>query len=171
MISRPGPSEAAPYYFLYIDRVSGGQIIRTLAGQLDEALVLCSTVTEEQSLYRYADDKWSIRQVLSHLTDTERVFALRAFWFARGFDTALPSFDQKIAARGAEADAVAWPAHIEEFRRVRLASISLFENTSRAAWMRTGMASDNCFTVRSLAYLIAGHTIHHLSLLRERYLR
>ena len=169
MIGRPEPSEAAPYYFRYIDRVSGDQIIRTLAEQLDETLALCSAITEQQSLHRYADDKWSIRQVLSHLTDTERVFALRAFWFARGFATALPSYDQEIAARGAEADSIAWSAHIEEFRRVRLASISLFENIPPDAWSRTGIASDNSFTVRSLAYLIAGHVIHHVGVLRERY--
>ena len=169
MIGRPGPSEAARYYFRYIDRVSGDHIIRTLSEQLEETLALCFAITEQQSRHRYADHKWSIRQVLSHLTDTERVFALRAFWFARGFETALPSYDQELAARGAEADSIAWSAHIEEFRRVRLASISLFENIPPDAWMRTGIASDNSFTVRSLAYLIAGHVIHHVAVLRERY--
>jgi uncharacterized damage-inducible protein DinB len=141
-----------------------------LADQLEETLALCSSISEEQSLRRYADDKWSIRQVLNHIADSERVFALRAFWFARGFETSLPGYDQEVAAYGAEADNISWSAHVEEFRRVRLASISLFENMPASAWMRTGMASDNRFTVRSLAYIVAGHLNHHMALLRERYL-
>jgi hypothetical protein len=96
--------------------------------------------------------------------------AFRAFWFARGLNTPLPSFDQDIAAAGAEADKVSWSAHIEEFRRVRLATISLFRNMPPDAWMRSGIASDNPFTVRSLAYIIAGHVAHHVKIIRERYL-
>lgn len=111
VIGRPERSEAAPYYFRYIDRVSGGQIVETVAEQLDDMLVLFSSITEEQSLFRYADDRWSIRQVLSHITDTERVFALRAFKFARGFETALPSYDQEIAAQGAVGSCPVGHAH------------------------------------------------------------
>jgi hypothetical protein len=171
MIGRPEPSEAAPYYFKYIDRVTGERVVHTLADQLEEALALCPGVSEEQSLYRYAKDKWSVRQVLNHVTDSERVFAFRAFSFARGFEAALPSYEQETAVLGAEAERISWAAHVEEFRRVRMASISLFENMPPAAWMRTGIASGNCFTVRSLAYIIAGHQIHHFALLREAYLQ
>jgi len=108
--------------------------------------------------------------VLNHVTDTERSFAFRALWFARGFDTPLPSYDQHIAAAGAEADRISWAAHIEEFRRVRLATISLFRNMPPDAWARSGIASDNRFTVRALAFITAGHVTHHLKILRERYL-
>lgn len=170
MIARPEPFEAAPYYFTYIDRVTGGDIVAVLADQLEDTLALCSGIREEQSLHRYAADKWSIRQVLNHVTDSERTFAFRALWFARGFDSSLPSYDQTTAARNADADAVPWGAHVEEFRRVRLASLSLFENMPAGAWERTGIASDHRFSVRALAYIIAGHLHHHVSLLRTHYL-
>jgi hypothetical protein len=170
MLGRPQPSEAAPYYFAYIDQVPGEDAAGTLESQVDEALVFFSGITEEQSLDRYAPDKWSIRQVLNHVTDTERALAFRALWFARGFQDPLPSYDQNIAASGAEADRIRWAVHIEEFRRVRLATISLFENLPAEAWTRSGIASGNPFTVRALAYIIAGHLPHHTAILRERYL-
>jgi uncharacterized damage-inducible protein DinB len=127
-------------------------------------------ISEEKSLYRYAPEKWSIRQTLNHVTDTERAFAFRALWFARGFDAPLPSYEQDIAAAGAEADRIPWAAHIEEFGHVRQATIALFRNMPADAWMRSGIASDNRFTVRAMAFLVAGHTTHHLKILRERYL-
>jgi hypothetical protein len=170
MIGRPEPSEAAPYYFAYINRVTGQDVIGTLTSQLDEMLALCAGISEHQSLHRYADNKWSIRQVLNHISDAERLFAFRALWFARGFETALPSFEQETAVRAADADGISWAAHVEEFRCVRMASLSLFENMPSDAWMHAGIASDNRFTVRSLAYITAGHLTHHVALLRERYL-
>src|SRR5579863_9258072 len=96
MPGRPQNSEAAPYYFTYINRVTDDDVRSALSNQLEEMLRWCSTISDEKSLYRYAPDKWSIRQVLNHVTDAERVFASRAVWFARGFDSALPSFDQNI---------------------------------------------------------------------------
>ena len=168
MIGRPQPAEAAPYYFAYIDRVTGDDPLGTLDRQLEEALSFLSGISEEKSLYRYAPDKWSIRQLLNHVTDTERAFAFRALWFARGFDAPLPSFDQETAAAGAAADSVSWAAHVEEFRRVRLSTLSLFRNLPPEAWMRSGIASDNRFTVRALAFIAAGHLAHHLNVLREK---
>lgn len=170
MIGRPQATEAAPYYFTYIDQVTGGDPLATTEAQLDETLNFCSTISEEKSLYRYAPGKWSIRQVLNHVTDTERAFAFRALWFARGFTDPLPSYDQDIAANGADADSISWMAHMEEFRRVRLATISLFRNLPAEAWTRSGIASGNLFTVRALAFIIPGHVTHHLRVLRERYL-
>ena len=168
MTGRPQSSEAAPYYFTYINQVTGDDPLATLDTQLDEPLL--ATISEEKSLHRYAPDKWSIRQLLNHVTDTERAFAFRALWFARGFDTPLPSYDQNLAAAGAEADRVSWALHVEEFRRVRLATISLFRNMPAEGWTRSGIASDNRFTVRALAYIIAGHFAHHIAVVRERYL-
>ena len=170
MIGRPSPSEAAPYYFTYINQVTGENPLATIESQLDDFLVFFSTISEEKSHHRYAPDKWSIRQVLNHVTDTERAFAFRALWFSRCFDAPLPSYDQEIAARGAGADAVPWSAHVEEFRRVRLATISLFKNMPGEAWTRTGIASDNRFTVRAMAFITAGHVNHHMRILKERYL-
>jgi hypothetical protein len=170
MIGRPQNDEAAPYYFNYINQVSGEDALTVIESQLPESLAFFAGISEEKSLHRYAPGKWSIRQVLNHITDTERSFAFRALWFARGFDTSLPSYDQDIAASGAEADRIAWAAHVEEFRHVRMATISLFRNMPAQAWMRSGIASDNRFTVRALAYMVPGHVTHHTKIVRERYL-
>ncbi|HLJ42437.1 MAG TPA: DinB family protein [Candidatus Acidoferrales bacterium] len=170
VVGRPESREAAPYYFTYIDQVEGDDVLHVLERQLDELPPFFVTISEEKSLHRYAGDKWSIRQVLNHLNDTERLFAFRALWFARGFETPLPSFDQNVAVSGAAADGVSWTAHVEEFRRVHLATLSLFTNLPPDAWMRSGIASEKPFTVRALAFLAAGHTTHHVRILRERYL-
>jgi len=171
VIGRPEASEAAPYYFRYIDRLDGDNVVACLTEQLDDTLAALATISEEQSRFRYAERKWSIRQVLNHITDSERVFAFRAFWFARGFETALPSYDQEIAGQRAEAGRIAWAAHIEEFRRVRLSTISLFEHLPSNSWLRPGVASGHRFTVRALAYIIGGHCRHHVCVLHERYSR
>jgi hypothetical protein len=170
MIGRPEKTEVAPYYFTYIDRVPGDDPMLVIESQGEELAPLLSAISEEKSLYRYAPGKWSIRQLLNHISDTERAFAFRALWFARGFPSPLPGYDQDIAASGAKADETAWAAHVEEFRRVRLATISLFKNMPPDAWMKTGIASDNPFTVRAVAFIIAGHVTHHVAILRERYL-
>ena len=169
MIGRPQASEAAAYYFTYIDQVDGENPLEEIENQLENTSPWLSRISEEKSFDRYAPEKWSIRQVLNHVTDTERAFAFRALWFARGFDAALPSYDQEVAARGAEADSVSWAAHVEEFQRVRHATISLFRNLPPDAWMRSGIASGNRFTVRALAFIIPGHVAHHVKILRERY--
>ncbi len=157
MIGRPENSEAAPYYFTYVNQVHGDDPAGIIGDQLEESLGFFSGISEEKSVYRYAPEKWSIRQVLNHLSDTERAFAFRALWFARGFTTSLPSFDQNVAVVGADADRIELKAHVEEFRRVRLSTISLFSNMPPEAWARKGIASDNPFTVRALAYIIGGH--------------
>jgi hypothetical protein len=170
MTGRPENTEAAPYYWTYINRVPGDNVLPVLESQWENLSPLLSSISEEKSLHRYAPEKWSIRQLLNHITDTERAFAFRALWFARGFESPLPGYDQDVAASGAQADTVPWAAHLEEFRRVRLATISLFKNMPPDAWMRRGIASDNPFTVRAVAFIIAGHVEHHVAILRERYL-
>lgn len=169
-IGRPNSDEAAPYYFTYIDQVADEDVVSLLERQAEEAPAFFGTISAEKSLYRYAPDKWSFREVVGHVNDAERVFAHRALWFARGFEAALPSFEQNIAASNAKADQIDWAEHIEEFRRVHLSSASLFRNMPPDAWMRRGTASGNSFTVRALAFVIAGHLTHHVGILRERYL-
>ncbi|MGE5112120.1 MAG: DinB family protein [Acidobacteriaceae bacterium] len=169
-IGRPDSSEAAPYYFTYIDKVPAGDIKAVLKKQLTDITTFLETISEEKSLSRYAQGKWSIRGVLNHINDTERVFAFRAMWFARKLGIPLPSFDQDVAVKHSAADAVRWSDHIEEFRQVRLATISLFENLEGEAWMRTGTASEKPFSVRAMAYIIAGHAEHHVIGIRENYL-
>jgi DinB family protein len=170
MTGRPKSGEAAPYYSTYIDLVPGENIVEVIEAQLDETASFLQGVSEEQSLHRYAPEKWSIRELLSHVNDTERVFLFRALWFARGFEDPLPSFDQNVGVKGAEADEVSWARHVEEFRSTRQSTIDFFRNLPPAGWMRSGIASDNLFSVRALAYIIAGHVAHHTGVIRERYL-
>ena len=169
-MDRPDRAEAAEYYFTYINQVPEGDIGQILERQEPEAVQLLRSVSEEHSLHRYAPGKWSIREVVSHINDTERMFTFRALWFARGFDSPLPSFDQDVAIRGASADDRTLSSHVEEFRAVRAATRALFDHMPADAWMRRGVASGNPFTVRALAFITAGHVTHHVKLLRERYL-
>jgi hypothetical protein len=170
MTRRPARDEAEAYYFGYIDQVPGSLVLPVLASQMGEMLALFDGISEDQSLHRYASEKWTIRQALSHVNDTERLFVFRAFWFARGFDSPLPSFDQNIAVTSAAANDRPWRMHVEDFRAIRGATLTFFRGLPPAAWDRRGLASDNPFTVRALAYLTAGHAIHHNRILRERYL-
>lgn len=170
-ISPPGRTEAAEYYFTYIDQVPEGDICEILRAQQHETIALLQTVKDDQSLYRYAPDKWSIRELVGHVNDCERLFISRAFWFARGFDTPLPSFDQDVAVAGAKADEQPWSRQIEDFRAVREATLTFFDTLPAEAWGRRGIASGNPFTVRAIAYIAAGHVTHHNAILRTRYLK
>ena len=170
MIGLPERTEASPYYFKYIDRISNGDVLEELANQREEALELFSGISEERSLHRYAPEKWSIRQVLNHVNDTERVFLFRAFWFARGFTAPLPSYDQEVSTAMARADEIPWSRNVEEFEGGRRTTLDFFRNLPPDAWMRSGIASDNSFTVRALAFITAGHAAHHMAILREKYL-
>jgi hypothetical protein len=170
MMGRPELTEAAPHFHPYINLVPGDHPLAVMESQLEEAIPLFAGISEEASQRRYQPDKWSIRQVLNHVTDTERAFAFRTLWFARGFTAPLPGYDQNIAAAGAGADAVAWRDHVEEFLHVRRATIALFRNLPPEAWTRSGVASGNSVTVRALAFIIPGHWTHHVKILRERYL-
>jgi len=166
----PERNEAAPYYFTYIDRITSDNIVGQLETQLEETLAFLRGISEEKSLHRYAPEKWTIRQVLNHINDSERAFLFRAFWFARSFESPLPSFDQNVCACAARADEFSWASHVEEFRGIRLATLAFFRNLPAEAWMRTGIASGNSFTIRALAYILAGHVAHHRAILEERYL-
>src|SRR5687767_11704830 len=136
----PDRTEAAEYYFRYIDLVPPGDICDQLVAQGQETLALLRGIDAERSLSRYASGKWSIREVVNHLNDTERLFVFRAFWFARGFDSPLPSFDQNIAVSAAGAHARSWSSHVDEFRAVRAATLAFFQNLPADAWARRGVA-------------------------------
>jgi hypothetical protein len=170
MTERPDRGEIADYYFTYIDQVPQGDIRQILRDQLDATTSLVAGIGEERSLHRYAPGKWSIREVLAHVNDCERLFTFRAFWFARGLAGPLPSFDQDTAAPNAEADRRTLASHLDEFKALRQASLQLFDGLTPAAWARRGVASDNPMSVRGLAYVTAGHVAHHLRGLREKYL-
>lgn len=166
---RPATSEYAEYYLQYIEQVPDGNIVRFLERQRAEAVAAFRAVSEDRSLYRYAPGKWSIREVLGHVNDCERLFVFRAMWFGRGLEGALPSFDQTIAATAAESDARSWKSHIDEFAGLRDATVRFFGGLPDDAWSRRGTASGYEFTVRALAWVTAGHAAHHLKILAEQY--
>lgn len=167
---RPASNEAAPYYFTYIDRVETDDVLGALETQLGETIEFLSCVSEEKSLHRYAPGKWSLRELLSHVNDTERLFVFRALWFARGFEAPLPSFDQNIAVSSSGADAISWKDLVTEFRSIRVSTLAFFRSLPADAWNRSGIASDNPFTVRALAFITAGHVTHHVDVIRQFYL-
>jgi len=169
-MTRPQANEAATYYSRYIDLITDEDIVSRLKSQLGETTSFLSKISDEKSLNTYAPGKWTIRQVLNHVNDAERVFASRAFWFARGLPDALPGFDQDVCVEAAGANDISWSDLTNEFSNVRQSTISLFENLPAQAWMRTGVASDNPFTVNALGYIIAGHVSHHCNVIQERYL-
>jgi hypothetical protein len=169
-MTRPTTNEAAEYYWGYINQIQDDNIISVLKRQLEEMKEFLDGISDEKSLASYAPDKWSIRELINHVNDGERVFFYRAFWFARGFTDALPGFDQDICADAASANDVPWNKLKEEFAIVRLSTLSFFESLPAEAWSKTGVASDCTFTVNALAYIIAGHVAHHRNVLVERYL-
>lgn len=167
---RPQPSEAADYYFRYIDRVPDGDVRQTLRTQRDEVLEFLKALPANVTTHRYAEGKWSVAEVLGHLNDTERLFGARAFWFARGFESPMPSFDQEVAMANARFPERSWTSLVEEFRAVREATLAFYDSLPAEAWDRRGIASDNPFTVRALAYLTVGHVIHHTDIVQHQYL-
>jgi len=126
-------------------------------------------VPEARGAHRYAPGKWSVRQVMCHLADAERIMAYRALRIARGDATPLPGFDENAYAPESGADAVALAELVAEFADVRRASLALFRHLPADAWVRRGTASESPFSVRALAWVLVGHPIHHLAVLRERY--
>src|SRR5271154_871936 len=164
-MSRPERTEAAAYYFTYIDRIQEDDIVGVMESQLDDVGKVLASISEEKSLHRYAPEKWSVRQVLSHINDTERAFAFRALWFGRDFHDPLPGFDQNISVNAARADEYSWANHMVEFRDIRRATVALFRKLPGDAWGRSGVASGNGVSVRALAYIISGHVAHRVAIL------
>src|SRR5215510_3615222 len=135
-MTRPKTTEAASYYFNYIDLITSDDIVLAMKDQLGKTVTFLEGISEEQSQHSYAPGKWTIREVLNHVNDGERVFLGRAFWFARGFQDPLPSFDQDVAVQYAHANEASWAELVEEFKTVRSATISFFKNLPDEAWSR-----------------------------------
>jgi hypothetical protein len=167
---RPGVDEYAASFAGYVARIAEDEDIMTvLANQLDQVLARLGRIPEARGNYRYAPGKWSLKQVVGHLSDTERVFAYRALRVGRGDTTPLPSFDDQAYVFELRAEDRALADLAAEWGDVRLATIALFRNLPPAAWQRRGIASDKPISVRALAYIIAGHVGHHLEVLEARY--
>ena len=169
-IGRPEVTEYTGYNQGYVRGVPGEDVLEFLQQQQDGMVALLRSLKEEQGDYRYESGKWSIKELVGHVIDTERVFAYRALTFARNDSAGLPGFDQDAWAKHANHANVALRDLIDEFENVRRSNIHFFRNLNSAAWMRQGSANNHPVTVRALAYLIAGHTQHHLEILRSRYL-
>ena len=167
---RPAATEFAPYYARYVDQVPEGDVVETLEAQLAETLALLGGIPEPRAGHRYAPDKWSIKEVVGHVIDGERVFSYRALAIARGDRAALPGMDQEEYMAGSDFDARTLADLAEEFSHLRRSNVLMLRGLTPAAWSRRGVASGNEVSVRALAYIIAGHAAHHLQVLRTRYL-
>lgn len=170
-MNRPEPSEYFEYYDRYVSRVPEGDIVKFLADQLDAVMAYLGGVDEEQAGFRYAPEKWSIKEVLGHITDVERVFAYRCLAFARGDQSEFPSFEQDDYVAGADFNSRTLGDLLDEFRLLRGSNIVLFRSFDDEEEMRTGTASGYQFTARAVPYIMAGHVDHHLIILQERYLQ
>jgi hypothetical protein len=168
--SRPHESEYAPYYGKYISLIPEGDFFLLLNKQLDETVGLLRNLTETQAGTRYEPGKWSIKAVLGHLVDTERIMCYRALRIARADETPLPGFEQDDYVRAANFDSRTLANLIEEYLAVRAATVALFRNLDAAAIARRGTANEVPVTVRALAYIIAGHERHHVKVLQTKYL-
>lgn len=168
-MSRPLETEYAPFYSGYVAHVTEDEILPVLRSQIDALDLLFDRVTGEQETFRYAEGKWSIREVVGHLIDGERVFGYRTLCIARGETENLPSFDENEYMLNAPYDRVELEDLLSEFRLVRLSNIAMLRSLDEAAWMRTGTANGSPVSVRALTFIMAGHIRHHMEVLRERY--
>jgi hypothetical protein len=169
LFSRPADDECSPYYFTYIRLVPDGDIVHTLQTQHTDIHALLKHTTDANASAHPAPGEWSVKQVIAHLSDAERLFSFRALWFARGEQSALPGMEPNPWVAITNANARTIGDLLAEFDQVRAASISLFANLDAAAWQRRGTASSNLMSVRALAWIIAGHELHHNRSLREDY--
>lgn len=170
MNRQPASDEYAPYYKTYVDAVNTDDIVAFLEQQKETELDFLRNIKWEKWELAYAPDKWTLAEVVIHMIDAERIFAYRALRIARGDKTPLPGFDQDPYVPNSAA-ASRTPASIaDEFAAVREATIHLFKNFTDEMWDRRGIASEKEVSVLALAFIIAGHTAHHLNIIRERYL-
>lgn len=167
-MQRPGSTEYAPFYGTYVNLVPEGDVLAALEGQLTDMLALLRAVPEEQGNVRHAPYTWSVKEVVGHLIDGERVFGYRALRFARGDTTPLSGFDENEYARVANFDRLSLGDLVSELETVRRSNLWLFRNLPAEAWARSGEANGNPVSVRALAYILVGHGRHHTAILRKR---
>lgn len=166
----PEPTEYAPYYWTYVSLVPKDGILATLSRQKDETLRLLRGIPESREQFRYAPGKWSVRELAGHVIDAERVFSYRALRISRNDKTPLPGFEQEPYIEFGNYDARPLATLADELSVVRQSTILLFMHLTEEAWLRRGVASNAEVSVRALAYIIAGHELHHMNVLRTKYL-
>lgn len=170
-MQRPRPAEYHEYYGLYVNQVPDGEILELLGDGVRQTVALLGGLPPAWETYRYAPDKWSVRQVLGHVIDVERVFAYRALSIARADPAPLPGMDQDVWAAGSNAADRPLARQLDDLARARASNVAMFEGFDDAAWERTGTASGYPFSVRTFPWILAGHEIHHRRVLEERYLK
>jgi uncharacterized protein (TIGR03083 family) len=168
-IGRPEQDEIPSHYVGYIARVPEADPVAVLAAQIDETAALLRPLSETEALKRYAPGKWSVKEVVGHLTDTERIMAYRALRIARADETPLPSFDENAFVPPAKFDARSLADLVADLRTVRAATLALFRSFDAEAWRRRGTASGKSVSVRALGFMIPGHERHHVEILKTRY--
>jgi len=170
-IEKPKEGEYAAYAIMYISLLpDDGEVIMHLRNNLVTVKNFIASIPEEKLTYRYAPDKWTIKEVLVHVIDTERIFAYRALRFARNDKTALPGYEQNDYVPYSRANERSLESIFREYSAVRVATLSFFESLSGEDFLRSGTANGNPASVRALAYQIAGHELHHVKIIKERYL-
>jgi hypothetical protein len=169
-IPRPEVNEYGPFYATYVRQTEGTDWSAQMAAAYDEWQSLLSPLTEAQWNFRYGQDKWTIKELVLHVIDSERVYAYRALCFARGDTTPLPGFDENHYAKTGRASSRTGRSLLDELRNVRAATMALFENVSDGLWMQNGVANGLPMSLRAQAYVLLGHFKHHLNILKERYL-
>lgn len=170
MFTRPSTDEYGGHFGTYINLVQAGNLLDLLAENRDKTTALFSSLSEEQALHRYAPGKWSLKEVLGHMTDTERIMSYRLLRIARGDKTPLPGFDEGEFVEGASFDNDSTADLLEQYNAVRAATIALLKNLTPEAYVRRGIASNTEISARALAHVITGHEMHHVNIVRERYL-
>lgn len=166
---KPVKTEYDPYFKQYIKLVPTGDIFDILNRQIGLILDLANHVGEKRSIFRYAEGKWSIKEVIGHIIDTERIFAYRALCFARNDKAKLPGFDQDKYVKNADFDRRVLTSLMTEFKHLRRSNIDLFESLSKDVALRKGIANKLEFSVRTIPYIIAGHTAHHINFIKNKY--
>ena len=168
--TRPAVGESAPEHQTYIDEVPQGHILEILKGQSETFRKLFSGLSDSDALFRYAPGKWSLKELVGHITDAERVFGYRALCIARGDRGPFPPFDENEYVEMSGFDRRSFADLTTEFGLIRKLSYSFFSSLTAEEWSRSGIANNHEYTVRALAYVIAGHLAHHLRVVEERYL-
>ncbi len=167
---RPGPDEYAPFYAGYLAQVPDGDVVEALIGGVEIAAALLHDVDEATALGAYAPGKWTLKEVVQHCTDAERVFAYRALRFGRGDATDLPGWDENAYAPASGANARSMESLVDELESVRESTVTLFEGLPAEAWTLRGTANGKGVSVRALAWISAGHLLHHLEIIQDKYL-
>ena len=168
-VGKPTPGEFAASFERYVGLITEPDVVNVMARQVKELMDLLSHLTDEQAGYRYEPNKWTVREVVGHLVDSERVFGYRAMCFARGEKAPLPAFDENEYAANSGADAIPLDELLDEFTDLRESNIAMFRHLPAEAWQRVGTSNSKPLSVRAVAYIIPGHVRHHMGVLKERY--